>query len=77
MANYANDTTDRLRENANKGGEGVQNPENFANVINGCPLIANPAILYHLRTNIRGLAKQYRGVGWEGSSMYLKYHINT
>ena len=39
MANYANDSTDRLRENVNKGGEGVQNPVNFANVINGCPLI--------------------------------------
>ena len=38
VANYANDKTDRLRENANKGGEGVQNPENFANVINGCTL---------------------------------------
>ena len=38
VANCANDSTDRLRENANKGGEGVQNPENFANVINGCPL---------------------------------------
>ena len=38
VANYANDSTDRLRENANEGGEGVQNPENFANVINGCPL---------------------------------------
>ena len=37
MANYANDSTDRLSENANEGG-GVQNPENFANVINGCPL---------------------------------------
>ena len=39
MANYANDSTDRLRENANEGG--VQNPENFANVINGCPLMRN------------------------------------
>ena len=38
VANFANDKTDRLRETANKGGEGVQNPENFANVINGCPL---------------------------------------
>ena len=38
VANCANDSTDRLRENANEGGEGVQNPENFANVINGCPL---------------------------------------
>ena len=40
VANYANDSTDRLRENANEGGrgEGVQNPENFANVINECPL---------------------------------------
>ena len=65
VANFANDKTDRLRETANKGGEGVQNPENFANVINGCPLIANPAILSHLRTNIRRLAKQYRG-GWLG-----------
>ena len=35
MANNANDKTDRLGENANKG-EGVENPENFANVINGC-----------------------------------------
>ena len=39
MANFANDSTDRLREIANKGG-GVQNPEKFANVINGCPLMA-------------------------------------
>ena len=39
VANFANDKTDRLRETANKGGEGVQNPENSANVINGCPLI--------------------------------------
>ena len=38
VANFANDKTDRLRETANKGGEGVQNPENSANVINGCPL---------------------------------------
>ena len=37
MANFANDSTDRLRETANKGGEGVQNPKNFANVINECP----------------------------------------
>ena len=37
MANFANDSTDRLREMQIKG-EGVQNPENFANVINGCPL---------------------------------------
>ena len=36
VANFANDKTDRLRETANKGG--VQNPNNFANVINGCPL---------------------------------------
>ena len=43
VANFVNDKTDRLRETANKGGEGVQNPENFANVINGCPLTM-PAI---------------------------------
>ena len=30
--------TDRLREMQTRGGEGVQNPENFTNVINGCPL---------------------------------------
>ena len=35
VANFANDSTDRLRETANKGGEGAPNPENFANVING------------------------------------------
>ena len=35
-----NDSTDRLREwDSNKGGEGVQKSENYANVINGCPLI--------------------------------------
>ena len=39
LANFANDKTDRLRETANKGGKGVQTPENFANVINGCPLM--------------------------------------
>ena len=34
------DSTDRLREwDSNKGGEGVQKSENYANVINGCPLI--------------------------------------
>ena len=38
VANFANDSTDRLHENANKGG--VQNSENFANVINECPLIS-------------------------------------
>ena len=44
LANFANESTDRLRETANKGGEGVQNPENFANVINGCPLILRHTI---------------------------------
>ena len=38
VANFANDSTDRLREMRTRGGEGVQNPGNFANVINGCPL---------------------------------------
>ena len=51
VANFANDSTDRLRETANKGGEGVQNPENFANVINGCPLIRSAGIA-GLRTGI-------------------------
>ena len=37
VANFANDSTDRLREVRTEG-EGAQNPENFANVINGCPL---------------------------------------
>ena len=41
VANYANDSTDRLRDIANKAS--IQNPENFANVINGCPLsMINP-----------------------------------
>ena len=48
VADFANDSTDRLREIANKGG--VQNPENFANVINGCPLVMFHIILYS-RTN--------------------------
>ena len=30
---YVTNTTDRLRECVTKGGEGVQNPENFADVI--------------------------------------------
>ena len=33
MANFANDSTDRLREMRTKGGEGVQNPGNFADVL--------------------------------------------
>ena len=37
MANFANDSTDRLCEMRMKA-EGVKNPEKFANVINGCPL---------------------------------------
>ena len=28
----------RSSQKGDKGGEGVQNPKNFANVINGCPL---------------------------------------
>ena len=36
-----NDSTDRLREMRTKGREGVQNPENFANIINGCSLTGN------------------------------------
>ena len=46
MANFANDSTDRLREfslmiqpKKRTRGEGVQKPGNFANVINGCPLM--------------------------------------
>ena len=35
VANFANDSTDRLREMQTRG---VQNPENFANVMNGCSL---------------------------------------
>ena len=38
VANFVKDSADRLREIANKG-EGVQNPKNFAKVINRCPLI--------------------------------------
>ena len=34
MANFVNDSTDRLRKTANKGGRRVQNSENFVNVIN-------------------------------------------
>ena len=41
MANFANDSTDRLREMQTRGGEGVQNPENFAYVLNGCSLMSN------------------------------------
>ena len=44
MANYANDSTDRLCELANEGGKGVQNPKNFANVINGCPLMTSAMV---------------------------------
>ena len=40
MVNFVNDNTDRLHETTNKG---VQNPENFANVINGCPLTSLPS----------------------------------
>ena len=35
---FAYDSTDRLREKRTRGGEGVQNPENFAYVLNGCSL---------------------------------------
>ena len=38
---FANNSTDRLRETANKGGKGVQNPENFAYVLYGCSLIVS------------------------------------
>ena len=38
VANFANDSTDRLREMRTRGGEGVQNPENLAYVLNGCSL---------------------------------------
>ena len=38
---FADNSTDRLREKRTRGGEGVQNPENLANVINGCPLTQN------------------------------------
>ena len=38
LPKFANDSTDRLREMRTKGREVVQNPGNFANVINGCPL---------------------------------------
>ena len=33
VTQYVTNTTDRLRECMTKGGEGVQNPENFADVI--------------------------------------------
>ena len=33
---FAYNSTDRLREKRTRGGEGVQNPENFAYVLNGC-----------------------------------------
>ena len=33
VTQYVTNTTDRLRECVTKGGEGVQNPENFADVI--------------------------------------------
>ena len=39
---FAYDTTDRLREKRTRGGEGVQNPENFAYVLNGCSLTGSP-----------------------------------
>ena len=47
MANFANNSTDRLREMQMKGEE-VQNPEYFANLINGCPLKALPETLGYL-----------------------------
>ena len=31
---FAYDSTDRLREKRTRGGEGVQNPENFAYILN-------------------------------------------
>ena len=36
----ANDKTDRLREYANEGGEGVQNSKNFVNVLDVSPPIS-------------------------------------
>ena len=33
---FAYDNTDRLREKRTGGGERVQNPKNFAYVLNGC-----------------------------------------
>ena len=41
---FAYDSTDRLREKRTRGGEGVQNPEKFAYVLNGWPLIEEPYI---------------------------------
>ena len=35
----AYDKTDRLREMRTRGREGVKNPENFAYVLNGSPLV--------------------------------------
>ena len=39
MLNSAYDSTDRLREMRTRGREGVKNPENFAYVLNGSPLM--------------------------------------
>ena len=41
LLNSAYDSTDRLREMRTRGREGVKNPENFAYVLNGSPLITN------------------------------------
>ena len=38
LLNSAYNSTDRLGEMRAREREGVKNPENFANVINGCPL---------------------------------------
>ena len=37
----AYDKTDRLREMRTRGREGVKNPENFAYVLNGSPLMSD------------------------------------
>ena len=37
-------STDRLREKRTKGREGVKNPENFAYVLYGCPLMRRAAV---------------------------------
>ena len=42
MNNIVYNSTDRLCEMRTKGREGVQDPEKFAYVLNGCPLGASP-----------------------------------
>ena len=59
VANVANDSTDRLREIANKG-VGVQNPENFANVINGCPLSSQTNSCWCALPHTRRYARMHR-----------------